>query len=101
MWIFVLKGLTTETALSVLVVCGLLVCAWRPSHDSVVCSVSFVQCLIPQGFFQPVSSILLFSPHGCFLFFSRKGVCFFFLIKSYEVFKWCHSIGVGFCPNFY
>ena len=44
MWILGLKGLTTETAISVQVVCGLLVCAC-PSHDSVVCSVSFVQRL--------------------------------------------------------
>ena len=77
MWILALKGLTTKTAISVLVVCGLLVCAC-PSHDSVVCSVSFVQCLIPQGFFQPVSSILLFFLNGCFLFFSRKVAYFFF-----------------------
>ena len=39
MWIFVLKGLTTETAMSVLVVCGLLVYACA-SYDSVVCSVN-------------------------------------------------------------
>ena len=61
MWIFVLKGLTTETAMSVLVVCGLLVyaCALHDSMTSVF-SKSFVQCLTPAtrflstSFFHPV-----------------------------------------------